>query len=116
MVPAGKLDRLIQFEVQTRTTDTRFNARVIEYVPYGAKAWAQVIESSAEPGANPAAAEGVAAYVKPTKVRIRWRGDIDKTRMRINYGGRLLRIIGTAELGRREDLEIACQEWAHENG
>lgn len=114
MIAAGKYDRLIQFEVQVKTKDQRFNAPTVSWVPHGEKAWAQVIESSTEPGSNPGAAEGVAAYVRPTKVRMRWRGDIDRTTMRINFGGRILRITGTAELGRRQELELACEEWGHQ--
>jgi head-tail adaptor len=114
MVPAGKLDRLIQFEERVNTREAKFNAATVSWVPFGLPTWARVIESSQQPGSNPGAAEGVAIVVKPMKVIVRWRGDIDHNRMRINYGGRLLRITGAAEIGRREDLELACQEWGHQ--
>ena len=57
MVTAGKLDRLIQFEEQVTTRDQRFNAATVSWAPFGLPVWAQVIESSQQPGSNPGAAE-----------------------------------------------------------
>jgi len=44
---------------------------------------------------------------------MRWRDDVT-TRHRLRHGTRLLQITGVAELGRQQWLELACQEWAHE--
>lgn len=41
------------------------------------------------------------------QVRLRYRSDITRD-MRLNWHGQLLDIVGIAELGRREGLEIMC--------
>ncbi|GCL61494.1 head-tail adaptor protein [Pseudaquabacterium pictum] len=109
---AGQLDRQVVIEAATASKDGTFGAQVLTWATL-ATVWAQVLESSAEPGSNPGQTAAVAAYVRPTKVRMRWRGDVT-TRHRVRHGARLLQITGVAELGRREFLELSCQEWAHE--
>ena len=110
---ANDLDRVITIEQRTVTRDPVFNSEVVTWSTLVAGEWAQVVESSTAPSSNPGQADAVAAYVRPTKVRIRWRSDVD-TSMRINADGQLLQIQGTAMLGRRQWLEMSCQEWAHE--
>ena len=108
----GQLDRRVVIEAATTTKEGTFGAQVLSWATL-ATVWAQVLESSAEPGSNPGQTAAVAAYVRPTKVRIRWRDDVG-TRNRVRHGARLLQITGVAELGRRQWLELSCQEWAHE--
>ena len=56
----------------------------------------------------------VMGYARPSRVRTWWRADVTP-RHRLNLGsGRLLQILGTAELGFRQGIELACKEWAHE--
>lgn len=109
---AGQLDRQVVIEAAIASKDGTYGAQVLTWATL-ATVWAQVLESSAEPGSNPGQTAAVAAYVRPTKVRMRWRGDVT-TRHRLRHGSRLLQITGVAELGRREFLELSCQEWAHE--
>lgn len=109
---AGMLDRQVSIEAATVTREGTFGAAVSTWSTLDT-VWAQVLESSAEPGSNPGQAVAVAAYVRPTKVRMRWRGDVT-TRHRLRHGARLLQITGVAEIGRQQWLELACQEWAHE--
>lgn len=108
----GQLDRQVIVEQRSVSRDPTFNSEVIAWSAL-ATVWAQVVESATPPSANPGQAEALAAYQRPMKIRIRWRADVDTT-LRLNYGGRLLQINGTAELGRRQWLELACQEWSHE--
>lgn len=108
---AGQLDRRITLQQRTVTRDPAYNAEVVTW-PDIATVWAKVVESSTAPG--PGASGDVALYARPMKITIRWRAGIDKSTTRISYAGRLLRITGTAELGRREGIELACEEWAHE--
>ena len=109
---AGQLDRRVIIEQRTVSRDPAYNSEVVAWSTLAA-VWAQVVESSTPPSANPGQAEALAAYQRPMKVRIRWRPGVDTT-LRLNYAGRLLQITATAELGRRQWLEMACQEWAHE--
>jgi len=108
---AGDLDRIITLQQRTVTRDALLG-EVVTW-PDLATVRAQVIESSAPVAVNNAASDAVQLYARPHKIRIRFR-EIDKAAVRISYGGRLLRITGTAELGRRERIELACEEWAHE--
>jgi len=108
---AGDLDRIITLQQRTVTRDSLLG-EVVTW-PDLATVRAQVIESSAPVAVNNAASDAVQLYARPHKIRIRFRV-LDKASVRISYGGRLLRITGTAELGRRERIELACEEWAHE--
>lgn len=108
----GQLDRQVIVEQRSVARDSAFNSEVVTWSTL-ATLWAQIVESSTPPASNPGQADALAAYQRPMKIRIRWRADVDTT-LRLNYGGRLLQITGTAELGRRQWLELACQEWAHE--
>lgn len=114
MLGAGQLDRLIDIERKIVTKEADFGSEVVEWITRAADVWARVTESAAPPAGNPTAAAMVDGYVRPHRIRVRWRSDIDITLDRINYGGRLLQITGTAEVGRREWLDLACDEWAHE--
>jgi head-tail adaptor len=109
---AGMLDRQVTIEAATVTRDGSFGAAVSTWATMATE-WAQVVESSTEPGSNPGQPLAMAAYSRPTKVRIRWRDDVT-TRHRLRHGARLLQINGVAEIGRQQWLELACQEWAHE--
>jgi head-tail adaptor len=110
---AGKLDRLITVESFTVARDSGTGAEVRTWATLGAAFWAEVLESATATDEGLTAA-GVATYARPTRVRCRYRSDIDAT-MRLNLGSnQLLQIIGVAMIGRREGLELACKEWAHE--
>lgn len=108
----GRLDRQITIQQRAVTRNATYGSEVVAWATL-ATVWAQVVESSTPPGGNAGEDQRVAAYERPIKVRVRWRNDVDTT-MRISYAGRLLQITGTAELNRRQWLEMACQEWAHE--
>ena len=109
---AGKLDRLITVEAATVTRDSATGSEVKTWTPLGAAFWAEVLESTT--GNDEGMAAGVATYARPIRVRCRYRSDLNPT-MRLNLGsGRLVQIIGTAMMGRRDGLELACKEWAHE--
>lgn len=108
---AGALDRRITIETRVRTRDTRFGAEIMSWVPLRT-VWAKKQESSVTPQSNPGVPEGVVTYARPCKYWVRWLV-LDKAASRINDNGRILEVTGTAELGRREWLELACKEWAH---
>ena len=109
---AGMLDRQVSIEAATVVREGLYGSPESTWSTLDT-VWAQVLESSTEPGSNPGQAVAVAAYTRPTKVGMRWRDDVT-TRHRLRHGAKLLQITGVAELGRQQWLELACQEWAHE--
>lgn len=108
MVKAGDLrwPAIIERRTVLRSADT--GAEVVTWAPL-ATVRVQLRESAT---ANEATEGGVNAYARPSKVRMWYRSDVT-TEDRLNLGGRLLQITGTAELGYRQGLELACKEWAH---
>ena len=109
---AGELDRKITLQTRSVARDADTGAEVVSWSD-SATVSARVFESATAPSASGAAAAQMTTYARPHRVRIRWR-TVDKSTSRVSYGGRLLRIISTAEVGRREYVDLACEEWAHE--
>lgn len=110
---AADLDRRVTIETCSTVRGATYQEPAQTWAAQ-ATVWAQVRESSTAPGTTDSATEAAALYARPMKVRMRWRDGLDKAATRLRYKGRLLRITGTAELGRREWLELACEEWAHD--
>ena len=109
---AGQLDRQITIEYRSSYEQYPTNGGERFVWATYATVWARVVESAT--AGDQTMNDPVSSYARPTRVTIRYRSDIDNT-MRINLGGsRLLQIIGTAEVGRREALQMACREWSHE--
>lgn len=104
---AGRLDSRVTIQRRIETLDPDYGSSEVAWSDL-ATVWAEVqdmIPSRAE-----RIAEGVAIARRPCRVRMRWRGDLDST-MRLVVDGRQLRIVaGPAELGRREGLELVCEE------
>jgi SPP1 family predicted phage head-tail adaptor len=106
----GMLDSLVTIEKKSVTRDAVTGAEVVTWTPT-TTAWARVVESAT--ASDESLRSGMATYARPTRVLMRWREDVDPT-MRVDLGsGRYLQITGTAQIGRREGLEMACKEWAH---
>lgn len=108
---AGNLDRRITFEVRKETQGGAYNRKSVAWSKY-ASVWAEVrdiLPSRAESVDN-----NVSMQRRPCRIRLYWRADIT-SEMRIDYGGRKLRIVsGPVELGRREYLEILAEEYSTE--
>lgn len=107
---AGLMDRQVVIQKRTVSRDGTLGSQAVAWSTLDT-VWAQVVESST--ASDEAMRAGVQTFARPSKVRIRWRADVDTT-MRISHNGQLLQILGIAELGRRQGLELACKEWAHE--
>lgn len=109
------LDRRVNIETRSVTRDPVYGSQVETWTAATQDTWAAVLQSSTAAGILPNADDNVASYARPTKVWLRWRSGIDRQDHRVRLSdGQLLRIIGTAELGRQEWLELSCLEWAHE--
>jgi head-tail adaptor len=111
---AGDLDQRVNIETRSVARDGTYGAEVETWTAPASDTWARVWQSSTAAGLGAGQPESVATYARPTRVWIRWLAGITRENSRVRYGGQLLRIIGTAELGRREWLELSCAEWSHE--
>lgn len=110
-IDSFELDRQIVIQVRTDTEDGDTGGKVATWGTH-ATVWARVRESATAAGLS--SGGPMETYARPHEVLIRWREDFDKDSMRISYGGRILRVIGSAEMGRRDAIKLTCQEWAHE--
>jgi head-tail adaptor len=109
-VLAGRLRWVAIIEKPTASRSSATGAEVITWAPL-ATVRVQLMESAT--ATDESLQNGVDTFARPSRVRMRYRSDLDAT-MRLNLGGgRLLQIIGTAELGYRQGTELACKEWAH---
>lgn len=110
-IDAGSLDRRITFEARVESQGGPYNRKSVVWAPH-ATVWAQVRDLL--PGRAEYVEQGLAMQRRPCRIRLRWRGDITGD-MRIDYGGRKLRIIaGPVELGRRVGLELTAEEYSSE--
>lgn len=107
---AGHLDRRISIQQKSVVREATWGSETNTWVAL-ATVWAQVLESATD---GEFVQDGTLAFARPTRVRLRYRSDVDPTMRLLLPTGRLLQITGTAEIGRREYLELACKEWAHE--
>ena len=110
-ISGGDLDRRIDIEALVTTRDPETGAALQSWVLDHQRVPAQVRESAT--ASLGGAGTTVAAVARPMKIRMRWR-TLDRASHRIVYDGRVLRILGLAELGRREGLEAVVEEWSHE--
>lgn len=110
-VPSWKLDRLITLERKAVSRSSATGAEVVTW-PAVTQLWASKEESA---GFGDEALRGPVEVAGATsRIRTRYRADVTAAD-RLNLGGGQIRqIVGVAELGRREGLELACKEWSHE--
>lgn len=109
-IQAGRLRWLATIEQRTVARSLVTGAESVTWSPL-ATVRVELRESAT---AGEVSENGVNTYARPSRVRMWYRTDVT-TEHRLNLGaGRLLQILGTAELGYRQGLELACKEWAHE--
>ena len=107
---AGRLDRRITFQHRVGTTDPTYGTKTYtwEDIPVNPTVWAEV--QDVLPSRAERLADGVNIARRPARVRTRWRDDVTGE-MRVKVGERVMQIVaGPAELGRREGLEMLCEE------
>lgn len=111
ILKAGDLDRRITIEQRSVSQDATYGTATLAWTTL-ATVWAQVRDVL--PSRSEQVADNVSLARRPSRIRIRYRSDITSD-MRIDYGGRKLRIIaGPAEIGRREGLELMAEQWSTE--
>lgn len=103
------LDTRTVIEAKTIARDAVYRSEVATWTPL-ATVWAEVRDVL--PSRAEATQQGLTQARNQTRVRIRYRTDVNSS-MRLRFGnGRLLQIIGgPAEIGRHEWLEMLCEEY-----
>lgn len=104
----GRLDRRILIEQPVRTADD-FGEGEVSWVTV-AEVWAEVQDQLLFNNGE-ASNIDVRQRKLPTRLRIRFREDIDTT-MRATLRGRVMQIISIAELGRRDGLELMAENFS----
>jgi len=101
---AGKLDRTIEIQTYGATGVDDYGTPTEGWTAF-AKMRAQIVQASTD--------EFLAAFGETDKTaiifRIRWLAGVT-TSHRVVYGGKNLNIRETKELGRRQGLELRCEE------
>lgn len=118
---ARELDRQILIEYKSATLDPIFGTEVpVAWLPLSTvngvpeRFWAQV--QDALPSRSEAVTQGLAVARNQTRIRMRWRDDIDSS-MRITVFGdtpTVYQIVGgPAEIeGRKERIEMVCERYS----
>ena len=120
---AGRLNREITIERKQVAQDTAYGTEVITWMPLAVlpgspavaeRFWAEV--QDALPSRSESVQQGLAVARNQTRIRIRWRSDVDSS-MRITVHGDIdvvYQIVGgPAEIrGRRIMLEMMCEKYS----
>ena len=106
---AGRRDTLVTIEHRVETQNTTFGSYSYTWSTLGTE-WAEVQDIL------PSRSESVATVVnmqrRPCRVRMLYRDDVTSA-MRLKFDGRTVQIIGgPVELGRRDGLEMVCEDWS----
>ncbi|CDO37144.1 phage head closure protein [Novosphingobium sp. KN65.2] len=111
---AGRRDTLITFQSRTGSQDSATGAYTYSWADLASNPteWAEVQDML--PSRAERIADSVSIQRRPCRVRTLYRSDITSD-MRITFEGRALQIVaGPAELGRRDGLEMLCEEMTTE--
>lgn len=110
---ATQMDKKITVEAKTVTQDPDYGTEVVTWVPVAARIWANVQDEL--PSKSERVTQGIRVATRPARIRIRYRSGITSDMRVIVHGQseRIMQIVGgPAELGRREWLEMVCEEYS----
>lgn len=110
---AGRLNTRVRIEQKSVTRDANYGSEVVSWVTL-ATVWAEVedvLEVATHGGE--ATAQQLRVLTRPTKVCMRYRGDVTSAmRIFMIARSRTLQIVSVAETGRRDGLELMCEEYS----
>ena len=120
---AGRMDRQISVERKQVTLDPVYGTELVSWVPLVAEPgsptvavrfWAEV--QDALPSKAESVTSGLAVARNQTRIRMRWRSDIDSS-MRVTVHGDtdvVMQIVGgPADIdGRKSQIEIMCERYS----
>lgn len=108
---ASARDTLITFEARTPTVNEDDGTRSYAWTNH-AQEYAEVQDML--PSRGEQIADGLSIQRRPCRVRCLYRDDITSD-MRVTFEGRTMEIIGgPVELGRRDGLEMVCEDLSSE--
>ncbi len=110
---AGKYDRRVTIEQKTVTPHADYGTPVITWVPFAVRIAAQVQDTL--PSKTESVQQGIKINAKPSRVRIRYLSGVSSDMRVVVHGltDRVMQITGgPAELGRREGIEMVCEEYS----
>ena len=122
---AGEVDCQITVEQKSVTRDADYNTEIVEWVPLvavagspvvGERFWAKV--QDVLPSRSESVKQGLAIGRNQTRIRLRYRNDIDSTmRVTVHRDTDVVYqiIAGPAFIGSRKDrIEIVCERYSSE--
>lgn len=109
---AGHLDRRVRIEQKSVARDANFGSESITWVTL-ATVWARVDEAAKASGAE-SVTQSTRTLTRTATVMVRYRSDLtsDMRIVLLDRGNRLLQIMSMAETGRREGLELVCEDYS----
>lgn len=113
-----RLDRLVTIEYKSTTQHATYGTDVVTWEPLSEigsplvteKFWAEVVD--VQPGRQESAIEGLAISRNLTRIRMRYRNDIDSSMRVIVHGDSdvTMQIVGgPSEIGRKQWIEMLCE-------
>ena len=110
------LDQRITIEQKTITRDPDYGTESITWTAFASRIAAQV--QDVLPSRSESVKQGLRVTTRPARIRIRYRTGITSDMRVVVHGAaeRTLQITGgPAELGRREGIEMTCEEQSTES-
>ena len=106
------LDQRVTLEQRSVARETAFGAEVVTW-PALATVWANLVDQvNPKKGGDEVVAADIRTTQRRTHVTIRWRNDVTPDmRVQWPYRSRTFQITGMSEIGRREWLELTCEEY-----
>lgn len=108
----GRLDQRIRLDTKSVTQETAFGTEVVTWGTH-ATVWAEVKDEL--PSKSEAVKEGLRVATKRTRIRIRYLSTVTSA-MRVvllDRSNAVLQIIAPpAEIGRKEYMELMCEEYS----
>lgn len=109
-VPAGRRTTRITFQQRTGTQHAGTGAWTYTWADLASNPHELAEVQDVLPSRAESVADGINIQRRPARIRTLYRDDITSD-MRVKIGDRVLEIVaGPAELGRREGLEMVCEE------
>ncbi len=107
-VPSGKRSTLVTFQRRVGTQSPKTGAWSYVWTDVDPQEWCEV--QDVLPSRAETMDDNLAITRRPCRIRCDYRDDVTPD-MRVTFDGRVLEITaGPVELGRRDGLEMMCQE------
>lgn len=109
-VAAGELDRRVRIEYRSVTKHPTLGSEVVTWTEL-ATVWARVMDLL--PGKAERMEGDLRMLTRPCTVRIRYRSTVTaEMRIVLLDRDRILQIVSIAEVGRREAMDLQCEEYS----